>query len=286
MRGKGKLCLIVSAFIYGVSPILAKVTYEGGANGITLTFLRASLCVPLLYVMMKADKKSLRLTKTELKRVIILSVFGGAFPMILLYMSYSYISAGLATTLHFIYPLIIVIASSFLFRERMTKIKLAAVILVTIGVFLFVDISKASNIKGIILALLSGIFYSFYVIYIEKSGLDSMDYLKLTFYYLVIMSVSTLIFGLCVHGISFDMSPKAWAYSVLISFLVTILAVPLFQIGVRNEGASTAGILSTFEPITSIALGAMFLGEIVGVWQLIGGCMILTGVVMTEIKDR
>lgn len=278
--------MIVSAFIYGVSPILAKVTYEGGANGITLTFLRASLCVPLLYVMMKADKKSLRLTKTELKRVIILSVFGGAFPMILLYMSYSYISAGLATTLHFIYPLIIVIASSFLFRERMTKIKLAAVILVTIGVFLFVDISKASNIKGIILALLSGIFYSFYVIYIEKSGLDSMDYLKLTFYYLVIMSVSTLIFGLCVHGISFDMSPKAWAYSVLISFLVTILAVPLFQIGVRNEGASTAGILSTFEPITSIALGAMFLGEIVGVWQLIGGCMILTGVVMTEIKDR
>lgn len=286
MKNKGKICLLISAFIYGLAPILAKVTYEGGANGITLTFLRASLCVPLLYVMIKADKKSLRLTKREMKSVTILSIFGGAVPMILLYMSYSYISAGLATTLHFIYPLIIVIASSFLFHEKMTKIKLSAVILVTIGIFLFVDISKSSNTLGIILALLSGIFYSFYVIYIEQSGLDSMDYLKLTFYYLIIMSISTLLFGLLIHEISFNLSPKAWAYSILISFAVTILAIPLFQVGVRQEGASTAGILSTFEPITSIACGAVFLGEIVGAWQLIGGFMILTGVIMTEIKDR
>lgn len=286
MKNKGKICLLISAFIYGLAPILAKITYEGGANGITLTFLRASLCVPLLYIMIKADKKSLRLTKREMKSVTILSVFGGAVPMILLYMSYSYISAGLATTLHFIYPLIIVIASSFLFHEKMTKIKLIAVILVTIGVLLFVDISKSSSVTGIILALLSGIFYSFYVIYINHSGLDSMDYLKLTFYYLVIMSIATLIFGVFVHGISFSLSARAWVYSILISFLVTILAIPLFQIGVHREGASTAGILSTFEPITSIACGAMFLGEIVGAWQLIGGFMILTGVVMTEIKDR
>ncbi|MCC8169098.1 MAG: DMT family transporter, partial [Oscillospiraceae bacterium] len=150
VKNKGKICLLISAFIYGLAPLLAKVTYQGGANGITLTFLRGGLCVPLLYIIMRADGISLRLTKRELKSVLILGVFGGAAPIALLYLSYNYISIGLATTLHFIYPLIIVLASSFLFHERMTKIKLAAVILVTIGIFMVVDITRASDTLGIV----------------------------------------------------------------------------------------------------------------------------------------
>lgn len=285
VKNKGKICLLISAFIYGIAPVLAKFTYEGGANGITLTFLRGALCVPLLYIMIKADGKSLALTKKELKQVIILGIFGGTLPIVLLYISYDYISTGLATTLHFIYPLIIVIASSFLFHEKMTKIKLISVILVTIGVFMFVDINHSSDRAGIILALLSGVFYSFYVIYIERSGLENMDYIKFTFYLMLIMSVTTLIFGLSVKSISFSLSPKAWAFSMLISLLITLLATPMFQLGVRYEGASTAGIMSTFEPITSVAMGAMLLGEIVGTAQMLGGAMILAGVVIAEMRQ-
>ena len=282
MKGKGKICLLTSAFIYGLTPILAKVTYEGGANGITLTFLRAGLCVPLLYIILKADGKSLYLPKSELKRVLILSIFGGAAPILLLYVSYSYISTGLATTLHFIYPLVIVIVSAFIYHEKLSRAKLFSAVFVTIGIFLFVDIANSSDRLGIILALLSGIFYSFYVIYIDHSGLDSMDYVKLTFYLMLTMSITTLIFGIAVGQISFDITPQAWAYSALISFLVTLGATPLFQLGVRYEGASTAGVMSTFEPITSVALGAMVLGEAVGAAQVIGCMMILAGVVTAQ----
>ena len=80
---RGKLCLIASAFLYGVAPVFAKVSYSGGANGITLTFLRASMSVPLLYAIMKADGISLRLTKDELKSIVLLGVFGGAMLAIL-----------------------------------------------------------------------------------------------------------------------------------------------------------------------------------------------------------
>lgn len=285
VKNKGKICLLLSAFIYGIAPALAKFTYEGGANGITLTFLRGALCVPLLYVMMKADGQSIALTRKELKQVIILGVFGGALPMALLYVSYDYISTGLATTLHFIYPLIIVIASSFLFHEKMTKFKLIAVILVTIGIFMFVDINRVADRRGIILALLSGVFYSFYVIYIERSGLENMNYRKFTFYFMLIMSVTTLVFGLFMNEINFHLSPKAWVYSMLISLLITLLATPLFQVGVRHEGASTAGIMSTFEPITSVAVGAALLGEFIGITQMLGGAMILAGVIIAEMRQ-
>lgn len=279
---KGKICLLISAFLYGIAPVLAKVTYDGGANGITLTFLRGSISIPLLYIMMKADGKSLKLTKRELKSVIILGVFGGAVPVLLLYFSYNFISTGLATTLHFVYPLIIVIASALLYHERMSGIKMLSTILVTIGIFMFADIETASDSIGIIMALLSGVFYSFYVIYIDRSGLDTMDYIKLTFYIMLIISITTFIFGLAVHGLSFDLTGKAWSFAAVMSLLVTLGAMPLFQIGVRYEGASTAGIMSTFEPITSVAMGVTFLGEIVGIAQILGIAMIMMGIIFAQ----
>lgn len=279
---KGKICLLISAFLYGIAPVLAKVTYDGGANGITLTFLRGSISIPLLYIMMKADGKSLKLTRRELKSVIILGVFGGAVPILLLYFSYNFISTGLATTLHFVYPLIIVLASALLYHERMSGIKMLSTIFVTIGIFMFADIETASDSIGIIMAILSGVFYSFYVIYIDRSGLDTMDYIKLTFYIMLIISITTFIFGLAVHGLSFDLTGKAWSFAAVISLLVTLGAMPLFQIGVRYEGASTAGIMSTFEPITSVAMGVTFLGEIVGIAQILGIAMIMMGIIFAQ----
>lgn len=275
---KGKIYLLVAAILYGIAPLLAKVTYTGGANGITLSFLRTSLSVPVLFAIMRANRISMHLTWREAKNIIILGTIGGALPILLLYYSYNFISTGLATTLHFIYPLVIVLASALLYHEKLSKLKITAVLLVTFGIFMFADIEAASDSIGIMLALLSGIFYSFFVLYIDRSGLDSMDFIKLTFYQMIIMSITTLIFGIIVHGLSFDMTGQAWSFAAVISLMITLGATPLFQLGVRYEGASTAGIVSTFQPITSIALGAMFLGELVGASQIFGIALILLGI--------
>ena len=271
---KGKLFLVLSAFFYGILPLFASIAYRGGINGITLSFLRSFLSVPLLYVIIKADKKSLHLTRRQLRCIINLSIFGGALPVVLLYLSNSYIPTGLATTLHFIYPLIIVIASAMLYHERMSRTTLCAVIFVTIGIFMFNDISVKVSKIGIILALLSGIFYSFYVIYIDRTSLDRRDYIVLTFYVMLIMSISIFVFGIIVGSISFDFNAVSWTFSVIISLITTLGAMPLLQIGIRYEGASMAGIISTVEPITTIVLGATFLGEIISTGQIIGGALI------------
>ena len=280
---KGKICLILSALIYGIAPMLAKIAYMGGVNGMTLTFLRTFLMLPLLFILMLARGRSFRLNKKELFDIIILGVVGGSFSIISLYAAYDYISTGLATTLHFIYPLIIVVVSTLIYREKITNMKLAAVMLVTLGIFLFVDLNTAADKIGVILAVLSGVFYSFYVIYMDHSGLDKMDYVKLTFYLMIIMSAGTFIFGAATKSIVFnEMSGTAWVFAVIISFLITIGAIPLFQAGVRYEGASTAGIVSALEPITTIILGALFLGEAMGLVQYFGGAMIILGVGIAE----
>lgn len=274
---KGKLYILLSAFIYGIIPLFAKISYTGGANGITLTFLRAALTIPLLFVLLYGSGSDLHLSKTELKKISVLGSLGAAAPIILLYMSYGYISIGLASTLHFIYPLITVLANTFIYHEKLKLHVLGAVVLVTVGILMFADVSSSNDVIGIMLALLSGVFYSFYVIYIDRSGLDSMNYIKLTLYTMIIMSIASLLFGMSAHAISFDMSLRAWAIAGVISILVSLFAVPLFQAGVKYEGASMAGILSAAEPLVSIISGAVFLGEHIGSVQVIGILIIFAG---------
>ena len=274
---KGKFCLLLSAFIYGIVPVFAKFAYQGGTNSYTLTFLRAVMTLPVLFVIIKLTHRSLRLSIQSLWKIVILGTFGAAAPIVTLYISYEYINVGLASTLHFIYPLITVIASAFIYHERIKLSTLGAVVLVTLGVLMFADVESGGETIGVIFALLSGIFYSFFVIYIERSGLDEMDYLTLTFYMLLIMSIVTFAFAWAMDGLDFTMTPAAWINSTGISLMVTFIALPMFQLGVRFSNPSTAGIMSGLEPVVSIAAGAAFLGETVGGVQLIGAALIFMG---------
>lgn len=282
---KGKICLIFSAFIYGIAPLMAKIAYQGGVNEMTLTFLRTFLALPLLFVLMFVRKQSFKLSLKELINIVILGFVGGTLAITFLYSSYNYIMTGLATTLHFIYPLIIVIVSAVIYKEKITHAKLTAVMLVTVGIFLFVDITSMADKIGVALAVLSGIFYSFYVIYIDHSGLKEMDYVKLTFYLMIIMSVGTLVFGAVTGDIVFSgIDGVGWIFAAVISLLISLGAIPLFQAGVRYEGASTAGIISALEPVTTIILGVAILGEPMGITQYIGGGLIITGIVLAEMN--
>ncbi|MBQ8301740.1 MAG: EamA family transporter, partial [Clostridia bacterium] len=272
-------------FIYGIAPLMAKIAYQGGVNEMTLTFLRTFLSLPLLFILMFARKQSFKLSLKELINIVILGFVGGTLAITCLYSSYNYITTGLATTLHFIYPLIIVIVSAVIYKEKITHAKLTAVMLVTVGIFLFVDLTSMADKIGVILAVLSGVFYSFYVIYIDHSGLKEMDYVKLTFYLMIIMSIGTLIFGTATGDIKFSgIDGMGWIFSAVISVIISLGAIPLFQAGVRYEGASTAGIISALEPVTTIILGVAILGEPMGVTQYIGGGLIITGIVLAEMN--
>ena len=279
---KGKVYLLTSAFIYGLAPVLARFAYGGGINSITLTFLRSAICLPLLFILLLKKKIPLSLTKKEVKDIFNAGIFGNAFMMITLYASYEFIPVGLSTVLHYIYPLIIVLVCAVIFREKTGIKTIISSILVTIGILLFAKIESGSDKVGIILAFISGLLYAFNIIYLDKSGLDRMNYIKLTFYFSVIMSITAFLFAFFSDALTFNISGYSWILSILISVLVTKIALPFFQLGIMHEGAAKAGILSTAEPITSVVLGIIFLNEEITLFGIIGCVMIILGIVITQ----
>lgn len=283
---QGILFTVASAAIFGFTPILTRITYEGGANGVTMSFLRALIALPVLFFIVRRKGVSLRVTPGELKSVVLTGILGMGATCIMLYMSYTYISVGLATTLHFIYPLLVAAACVLLFRERMNLLKICALAAGMAGIALSVDFSAPGGILGMILALLSGITYTFYIIYVDKSGLKTMYYFKLSFYLCAMMALTAGAYGLLSHSLTLRLTPKAWLFAVLVSLFASVGALSLFQLGIRYTGASTAAILSTLEPITSIVLGVLVLREHISVLKLIGCVCILGSVILITLAEK
>lgn len=285
-KTQGIACSVLSAIIYGFTPILARLAFEGGANGITVAFLRGALPLPLLFLLLRRRKTSLHPSKNW-KPILAAGVFGIALTTLLLYMSYNHISVGMATTLHFTYPALVSLACIVLFKDPINRWKIAALVLCSLGIVLFLDSGNTTGFMGTVLALLSGVTYALYMLWIDKSNLRHMHYLELTFYLNICIAATSGFYGLATGQLNLSLTPTAWILCALVGLFTAFGAIPLMQQGIKLAGAPTAAILSTMEPLTSILLGVLVLGEAVSGVKIIGSALILTSVLLLTIsKDH
>lgn len=279
----GIIAIMISAMIFGFTPILAKITYQGGSNGIMATFLRAVFAMPVLYIILRIKHISLGLAKTQWRELIIAGGLGSGLTMVFLYMSYDYINVGLATPLHFCYPLLVVLCCSVLFREKMGKLVWMALTFGIAGIFCLIEPGSSVSVVGVTLSLLSGITYALYIIVVDKTSLKEMHYLKLSFYLCLMMAVVALAAGLGLRKMTWNLTRQAWYFSFLVSMFTSVFALSLFQIGIRLSGAASASMLSTLEPITGIMLGIWILKEELSFLKFFGViCIIISVLVVVK----
>ncbi len=128
--GVGITAAICSALLFGISPAIAKLAYEGGSNPVTMTFTRA-----------------------------LFAIFFGAFgTTILLYSSYAYIGVGTATVLHYVFPVLVMLGGLLFFKEKLLWWKVLALAFGFLGVLSFIGERGQHDPRGILLALLSSVF--------------------------------------------------------------------------------------------------------------------------------
>ncbi|WP_312701961.1 DMT family transporter [Sedimentibacter sp.] len=284
-KTKGIFFGILAAFIYGFTPILGKMTYMEGSNSLSLTFYRNFLSIPLLFFMLKFKHVPLKIDKTEVKKLALLSSMGPTLTALTLYGSYNYISVGMSTTIHYIYPVLVTAACIVIFKEKVSKETVFALILSTVGVMMFLE--GSFSLFGVFLAFISGVIFAAHLIYIDKSGLNSMYPFKITFYLSIFSSAYLFLFGLLSRTLVFGMTPTGWVFTLLVAFFASFLANSFIPIGVKYAGPTITSIVGMFEPITSIILGIMFLREPLTTRNIVACILILAGVLAVTIsKDK
>lgn len=277
MKSKGYFLTILSAIIFGFTPILAKITYSMGSNGITMAFLRHLFVIPILFLIIKLQKVPYKITIHQLKNICLIGIVGNALTVAALYTSYSYIQVGSATVLHFLYPMFVSLICFFYYKGKLSKAVKICLVIASIGILFFIELG-GSSFLGLFLALFSGITFAYYMVGIEKLGLQTLNPYVLNFYFAIVISISLLLIGLISGQLNLELPIQAYGYSLLIAVLTSIIGIICLQQGVRYLGAATASILSMFEPVTSVIFGIFILHEQLTIAKAIG-CLIILGAI-------
>lgn len=279
-RTKGLLATMISAVFFGFIPLFVKTICAGGGNSVSAAFYRFFLSVPVIYIYLKAQGISMRITRTEFAKIALITIFGYGGTAVLLFSSYNFIPSGMSTTIHFMYPVFTILGCMIFFKEKVSPLKLLCVALCFGGILLFYNGESGGSVLGMALSFLSGVTYAFYTIYLEKSGLQKMENLKLIFYMNTVAAAMILVMALLTAQFTLRLTPLAWGTAVFFATATSLIGVLGYQIGVKCIGPQNAAILSTFEPITSVIVGVLVYREAFSARTLLGCLCVLSAVVI------
>lgn len=279
-RTKGLLATMISAVFFWFIPLFVKTICAGGGNSVSAAFYRFFLSVPILYIYLKTQGISMRITRTEFAKIALITIFGYGGTAVLLFSSYNFIPSGMSTTIHFMYPVFTILGCMIFFKEKVSPLKLLCVALCFGGILLFYNGESGGSVLGMALSFLSGVTYAFYTIYLEKSGLQKMENLKLIFYMNTVAAALILVMALLTAQFTLRLTPLAWGTAVFFATATSLIGVLGYQIGVKCIGPQNAAILSTFEPITSVIVGVLVYREAFSARTLLGCLCVLSAVVI------
>lgn len=283
---KGTLCSIASALVFGITPVLASMSFALGSNAMTLTFYRNAMSIPVLLIVLLIRKVSLKVNRKEMGALLLISLVFSVTTTYILYAAYDYIGVGLSTTLHFLYPVITVVIGWMFYKEKIDRAKALALVLATVGVAMASGDSDSYALTGIVLAVGSAITYAGYLICIERTSIKNMNPMKAMLYMCVINCIACALFDLPTGDIVYNLAPKAMLLTFVVSVANSAFAYVLLIVGVKLIGAGNAAILSTLEPVSGVIAGVIFLGETLPLLKLTSCVLILVAVLIPIINNR
>lgn len=255
------LCVILSAILFGMMPLFTKVAYTFGCSTYMAAMGRFLFGgIGLWIVIMVSPKLSFHVTGQEFLRILRLSLPFCATTF-LLYGSYSFISSGLATTLHFTYPVVVMILGIILFHAKLQMRQLICLLICAAGILCLYCLDGNTGTAGVVMALLSGVTYSIYILLLGKSGLKRLHVLTITFWLCLLSFLEIGVFSLVSRNAAIPTAWQAWAAMIGLGLTASVAALALFQVGVFLCGEVKASLLSTFEPLTGVVIGIVVFHE-------------------------
>lgn len=278
---KGYLCGIGAAVCYGTNPLGALYLYEDGINANSVLFYRFALAVVMLGMLMAARRKSMKVSKRELSLLCALGVVFST-SSITLYFSFCFMDAGIASTLLFVYPVMVAVIMALLFKERLPAVSVFAIMLALSGIAMLYhgDGGATLSTRGVMLVMFSSLSYAVYIVVVNKSPLR-MSSMKLTFYVLF-FGMLTVLTNSFITGLHIQMltTPRMWSCAFMLALLPTVFSLVLMTISVHETGSTPTAVMGALEPLTAVVIGVAVFGEQLTPRLAAGIVLILTAVIM------
>lgn len=255
---------IITGITYGLNPLFGVPLMKEGAAIESILFFRYAIAVLFLGGFLLLSRQSFKISWKQAGVLLILGLLYTS-SSVFLFEAYSYIASGLATTIIFLYPVLVAIIMFFLRVVPSWPVWLS-IILTFVGVVIMTqsDSTQTINPIGVILSLGSALVYALFIVIINRSKIISnISNSLLTFYALTVGAIIFLgkITLSDIHITTGLTGNMVWLNLVGLAILPTVVSTATLAIATRNIGATKASVLGVFEPVTAILIGTVVFGE-------------------------
>ena len=292
IRRNGIFYAAVSSASFGFSPLFSVALISAGLSHFDILSYRWSIAAVVLMVYAFFKKKSLLLNSlSEAWKVILLSILRSVTSITLL-IGYANISSGIATTINFMYPVIVTICMMLFFGERKSMVDIGAIALSIFGVYLLASgesimIEGGNTRLGLICSLISAISFAAYYIIMKQVKADNIEVVKFTTWIMLLSSIYFIICALIFdEKISLVKDSFCWMNILGLGLWATMVSNITGVKAIRRIGPVMTSILGALQPVTAVILGVVFLNEHLYLRSMIGVSMILIAVIVVVMHQK
>ena len=255
---------IITGITYGLNPLFGMPLMKNGMPVESILFFRYAIAVLILGVVLLFDRQNFKVSWKQFGILLVLGVLYTASSTFL-FKSYNYIPSGLATTLVFLFPVLVAVIMVFL-RVVPSWQVWVAIVATFIGVIIMTqsDSTREIDTVGVLLSLGSALSYAFFVVIINRNkAISNISNSLLTFYVLLVGAIFFLSRVVATGGnLTVGIETKVDCLNLVgLAVLPTIVSTAALAVATRNIGATKASVLGVFEPITAILVGTLVFGE-------------------------
>ena len=275
-RVTGILLIAISAASFGTLAIFGRLLYAEGLDTFTMLFLRFGFATLLMAAILIMRRERVPRGKVLLQLIGMgaLGYVGQSFSYL---SAIKFASAGLVALLLYLYPVFVFTLSVIILRERVTSIKIIALVVALMGTGLTVD-PAGGQLYGILLAIAAALIYSVYIIV----GTNVMKHVSPVQSSLVIFASAATVYGILMafNGVHSPSTTSGWLGIAGIVLIATVVPVATFLAGLERIGPTHAAMLSTLEPVVTVLLAGLIFGEHLQPLTILGGGLILVAVIL------
>ena len=258
----GFLYGILSSASFGLIPLFAKPAMQHGMNFMPILLYRFTFATLALAIVLAIRGVSFKLTKKDYPPLILLSILYLISSVFLLW-GYKFMASGIATTIHFMYPVITTVIMMCFFHEKKSIPRIIAIAMAVCGVFFLskTDDETPITLLGIIIVLISAVGYALYLVTVGQVKNDNLKGLRLTFY-VFLFGTLMLFTGMGTTG-NIEGIPD-WTTAVnlvLLAIIPTVVSNLALIEAIKNIGSTLTSVLGAMEPVTAVIVGILVFGE-------------------------
>ncbi len=248
--------------------------------------------VGTLFLLLVVCVRKIKLSKEAIKSNLLLLAVSGAFigiNWILLFEAYRYTTVATATLCYYLAPVFVILVSPILLKEKLTKKKLACVLVALVGMFfvsgvLETGIPTMAEIRGVLLGIGAATFYASVIV--MNKHLKNISAFERTIMQLGTAAIVLLPYTIVTEKVVLaEVDAKSWIFLLIVGILHTGIAYAIYFSAMKDLKGQTIAIFSYIDPIVAIILSACLLKEAMGVYGVIGAVLVLGSTFVSEMTE-